>query len=99
MSNHGDVYSWFPKHGKSMDDFRADVVRAMDGGEEDNMLTYKTLNDVPAGFRPTIRELMERGALAGEADPDPTRLNDNILNVSYDYCRIMTTLDRLGKLD
>ena len=24
-SNHGDVLHWFPKHGKSMDDFRADV--------------------------------------------------------------------------
>lgn len=99
-SNHGDVYNWFPKHGKSMDDFRADVARAINNEQEDDdMPTYKTLNDVPAGFRPTIRKLMERGALAGEADPDPTRLDDNILNVSYDYCRIMTTLDRLGKLD
>lgn len=25
-SNHGDVMHWFPKHGKSMDDFRADVA-------------------------------------------------------------------------
>ena len=24
-SNHGDVMHWFPKHGKSMDTFRADV--------------------------------------------------------------------------
>ena len=28
-SNHGDVLHWFPKHGKSMDDFRADVAQAM----------------------------------------------------------------------
>ena len=104
-SNHGDVYNWFPKHGKTMDDFRADVARVMAGKpadqteEDDNMITYKTLNDVPAGFRPTIKKLMERGALAGEADPDPTRLDDNILNVSYDYCRVMTTLDRMGKLE
>lgn len=34
-SNHGDVLHWFPKHGKSMDDFRADVARAMKG--EDDM--------------------------------------------------------------
>ena len=26
-SNHGDVLHWFPKHGKSMDDFRADVAK------------------------------------------------------------------------
>ena len=25
-SNHGDVMHWFPKHGKNMDDFRADVA-------------------------------------------------------------------------
>ena len=30
-SNHGDVLHWFPKHGKSMDDFRNDVKTAMSG--------------------------------------------------------------------
>lgn len=28
-SNHGDVMHWFPKHGKSMDDFREDVKMAL----------------------------------------------------------------------
>ena len=28
-SNHGDVMHWFPKHGKSMDTFRADVKNAL----------------------------------------------------------------------
>lgn len=28
-SNHADVMHWFPKHGKSMDTFRADVSKAM----------------------------------------------------------------------
>ena len=36
-SNHADVGQWFPKHGKSMDDFRADVARAMKG--EDGGMT------------------------------------------------------------
>lgn len=30
-SNHGDVMHWFPRHGKSMDTFRADVAIAMKG--------------------------------------------------------------------
>lgn len=30
-SNHADVLHWFPKFGKSMDDFRADVAREMKG--------------------------------------------------------------------
>ena len=28
-SNHGDVMHWFPRHGKSMDTFRADVKKAL----------------------------------------------------------------------
>lgn len=33
-SNHGDVLHWWPMHGKTMDDFRADVARIM---EEETM--------------------------------------------------------------
>ena len=33
-SNHGDVLHWFPKFGKTMDDFRADVAREMKGENE-----------------------------------------------------------------
>ena len=32
-SNHGDVLHWFPKFGKSMDDFRADVAKEMEEPE------------------------------------------------------------------
>ncbi|MEG0321055.1 MAG: peptidoglycan recognition family protein [Oscillospiraceae bacterium] len=32
-SNHADVEQWFPKHGKSMDIFRADVSKAMKGDD------------------------------------------------------------------
>ena len=31
-SNHGDPKNWFPKHGKSMDTFRAEVKQLMDSG-------------------------------------------------------------------
>lgn len=33
-SNHGDVMHWFPKHGKSMDTFRADVKALLEGKTE-----------------------------------------------------------------
>jgi hypothetical protein len=42
---------------------------------------------------------MERGALTGRSDLDPDSLEDNVLDVSEEYCRVMTTLDRIGKLD
>ena len=38
-SNHGDVLHWFPKHGKTMDDFRADVAKEM----EERMLVEKLI--------------------------------------------------------
>ena len=42
---------------------------------------------------------MERGALLGESDPDPGKLEDNVLNITEDYCRVMVTLDRLELLE
>lgn len=59
---------------------------------------YARLNDVPKDYRPTIQKLMERKALGGYEDPDPTRLDDNVLNLSEDFCRVMTVLDRMGVL-
>lgn len=67
--------------------------------EDDEVKIYKTLNDVPASYRPTIQKLMERKALVGYSDPDPTRLDDNVLEVSEDFCRVLTVLDNLGKLE
>lgn len=40
-SNHGDVLHWFPKHGKSMDDFRQDVKREMGGSEDMSYEQFK----------------------------------------------------------
>lgn len=66
--------------------------------EDEEMPKYATLKDVPESYRPTIRKLMEKGALRGEKDPDPNSLEDNVLNLPETYCRVMTTLDRLGVL-
>ena len=59
----------------------------MDGS---GMIYYKTLADAPEYYRPTLEKLVAVGALQGTGDG---------LNVSEDFCRIMTVLDRLGKLD
>ena len=92
--NHADVLHWFPKQGKSMDDFRADVAAELTPKpkpEEDNdMIYYKTLDEIPEYFRPAVKKLVKAGALMGTGDG---------LNVSEDFCRTMTVLDRLGKLD
>lgn len=47
-SGHADVMHWFPKHGKSMDSFRADVKKEMEGEEmtqeQFNAMLQKALN-------------------------------------------------------
>ena len=48
-SNHGDVLHWFPRHGKSMDGFRADVARSMK--EDDEMLTYEQWKEYMDRYR------------------------------------------------
>ena len=92
-SNHGDIYNWFPRFGLDMNDFRAGVVRIMNGeGEEDDeMVYYKNLTDVPEYYRNAVEKAVDKGALNGTGSGE--------LNVSEDLCRMLTVLDRLGKLD
>jgi hypothetical protein len=44
-SNHGDVEHWFPKFGKTMDDFRSDVERAMKGEEQVTQEQFNAMMD------------------------------------------------------
>lgn len=44
-SNHADVLNWFPKHGKTMDDFRSDVFKVMKGEEEVTYDQWKVFMD------------------------------------------------------
>lgn len=48
-SNHGDVLHWFPRHGKTMDDFRAGVARAMKG--EDEAVVYEQWKEYMERYR------------------------------------------------
>lgn len=92
-SNHGDVYNWFPRFGMNMNDFRADVARIMRGEseEENEMVSYRSLSDVPEYYRAAVEKAVNKGALNGTGSGE--------LNVSEDLCRTLTVLDRLGKLD
>ena len=48
-SNHGDVMHWFPKHGKSMDTFRADVKKLLDEASPETQTTPKKYYRVQLG--------------------------------------------------
>ncbi len=58
--------------------------------KEDEMQFYKTINDVPGWYRPAVQKAVDKGALNGTGGKD--------INVSEDLCRVLTVLDRLGKL-
>lgn len=105
--NHGDTYLWWNRYKYTMDDFRAEVNAIVnkiepvpipepevpltptpDMGDED-MVYYDTIQEVPDYYKPTIEKLIQVNALKG---------GDNGLHISEDMCRIMTILDRMGKL-
>ena len=79
-SNHGDVMHWFPKFGKNMDGFRADVSRELKGDEDDMtqeqfnqmMAEYeRTKNPVPDNTpadweAPAVQWAIDNGLLAGD---------------------------------
>lgn len=59
--------------------------------EDDEVETYRTINDVPAAYRPTIQKLVDKGLLKGTGGGN--------LDIDRTYCRVMVTLDRAGMLD
>ena len=59
--------------------------------EDNDMVIYKTLNDVPSWYKAAVQKAVDKGALNGTGGKE--------INVSEDLCRTLTVLDRLGKLD
>lgn len=76
-SNHADVMHWFPIHGKSMDTFRADVARVMEGEEEmtqeqfdamlENWMARKAQEQADQSWeKTTLEKAMEAGISDGQ---------------------------------
>lgn len=107
-SGHSDVRHWWSRFGVTMDDFREDVNNKVKGlikmtmtKEELQVLInesidayrnknrYEHLEDVPDWAKPTVEKLVAAGVIKGDGEA---------LNLSYDLCRSLVILDRLGKL-
>lgn len=79
-SNHGDVMHWFPIHGKSMDTFRADVARLMEGEDE---MTQEQFNKMADAYfarkaaeeadQPWEQDVIRRAKEAGISDGSRAR--------------------------
>ena len=72
-SNHADVLHWFPIHGKSMDDFRADVAQEMEENKDvtqeqfdtmmNDWLARKAEEPADSWAKPYIQEAIDAGAM------------------------------------
>lgn len=70
-SNHGDVMHWWPKHGKSMDTFRAEVKRMLTATETPTPIEPKKLYRVQVGaysLKANADAMLKRVKAAGFTD-------------------------------
>lgn len=86
-SNHADPEYLWQQYGMgyTMDGFRRDVAEAMNENDneedEDDMVRYNTIEDMPGWAQDTVRALMDAGALQGD--------NQGRLDLSLDMIRGM----------
>lgn len=64
--------------------------------EDEDMVRYQTVKDIPAAFLPTVEKLMERGILLGDGNED---INARVIDLSEDMVRVLVYLDRAGVFD
>lgn len=77
----------------------ASLATSQESEEETMESVYAYLKDVPPSYRGSIKKAMEKGYLGGYSDPNPNSLEDNLLDVTETFCRIMKVMDNAGLLD
>ena len=65
--------------------------------EDEDVVTYKYLKDVPEKFRPTIDQLMTAGIIQGDGS-DPTG-NGDVINLTHEQVRTLVFVYRGGGFD
>lgn len=65
--------------------------------EEENVVTYKYLNDIPGKFRPIINDLMTAGIIQGDGS-DHTG-NGDVINLTHEQVRTLVFVYRGGGFD
>lgn len=67
------------------------------GEEEEDVVTYKYLKDIPDKFRPIINDLMTAGIIQGDGS-DPTG-NGDVINLTHEQVRTLVFVYRGGGFD
>lgn len=83
-SNHGDVMHWFPKHGKSMDTFRAEVKRLLENGGSGTS-SSSTAKSVDEPAREVIRGDWGNGA----------ERKNRLTAAGYDYAAVQARVNEI----
>lgn len=65
--------------------------------EDEDMVRYKYLKDVPTAFRPAVEQLMSAGIIQGDGS-DKTG-NDDVIDLSHDQVRTLLFIYRGGGFD
>ena len=65
--------------------------------EEEEVVRYQRLKDIPATFRPTIEELMNAGVIQG--DGSDSKGNGDVIDLSHDQVRTLVFMYRGGGFD
>lgn len=100
-SNHADPELLWRTYdmGYTMDGFRADVVEAMAAKntdkEDDDMIRYTTIDDVPGWARGTVKEMMDAGLISGTGGGN-LGLSDDMLRMLYIMWHMRAT--RYGRI-
>ena len=84
-SAHADPTHLWRAFGLTMDGFRAHVAAKMAAGntdEEDDIVRYDSIDDVPGWARRTIKEMMDAGLIAGTGG-GKLGLSDDMLRMLY----------------
>lgn len=84
-SAHADPTHLWRAFGLTMDGFRADVAAKMAAGntdEEDDMVRYDSIDDVPGWAQDTVRALMDAGLIVGTGG-GRLDLSDDMLRMLY----------------
>lgn len=90
-SNHSDLDHWWKKyHGYTMDNFRDELEDMLEREEEEEMVRYETIDEIPAWGQEAISKALKVGVLKGTGKG---------LGLTETEVKVLVWMDRAGMLD
>ena len=86
-SNHGDVMHWFPRHGKTMDMFRADVKKELEKSKGGTAVADK---DKPSIWAKEAWEWAKKEGITDGTRPKDTPTREELVTMLHRYHKKVT---------